>query len=318
MADRPFRFGIHAESVRTREELIGTARAAEAAGYATFLLRDHFVEEPFGHQLAPIAALATAAAATERLRIGTLVFANDYRHPALLAKEAATLDLLSGGRFELGLGTGFLEAEYAAAGLPFDSPGVRVARFAEALAVLKGLFAGEPYTFAGRHYTIAGLDSYPRPAQRPRPPILVGAGGRRMLALAAREADIIGLPSVSTAHGRLADDPTGRLAETVAGQIAWIREAAGPRFRDLELSTTCTLVVTADRERAAAQLAAVRGWRDITAAQVLAMPSIFIGTLDQIAEEMRARRARYGFSYYIVFDSDLDTAAPLVARLAGE
>ena len=145
MAHRhPFRFGVLAEHVQTRDALIGTARSAEEMGYATFLIRDHFLEEPFGHQLAPLAALATVAAVTERLRIGTLVIANDYRPPVLLAKEAATLDLLSGGRFELGLGTGFLRAEYEQAGIPFDPPGVRVDRFAESLTVLKGLFAAAP------------------------------------------------------------------------------------------------------------------------------------------------------------------------------
>src|SRR5262250_1143445 len=150
MHPRPFRFGLLGESVRSAKELVETARRAEEAGFATFLLRDHFIEEPFGHQLAPLTALATVAGATSRLRVGSLVLANDYRHPVVLAKEVATLDALSGGRVELGLGAGFSQAEYAQAGLRFDSPGVRVDRLEEALRVLKGLFAAGPLTFAGK------------------------------------------------------------------------------------------------------------------------------------------------------------------------
>src|SRR2546422_4985532 len=166
-----FRFGLLGENVRSATELMETARRAEAAGFATFLLRDHFIEEPFGHQLAPLAALATVAAATERLRVGSLVVCNDYRHPVLLAKEVATLDLVSGGRFELGLGAGFSRSEYEAAGLPFDPPGVRVGRLEEALQVVKGVFGAAPFTFAGRFYTVTKLDSFPKPVQRPHPPI---------------------------------------------------------------------------------------------------------------------------------------------------
>jgi probable F420-dependent oxidoreductase len=204
-----FRFGCLGENVRSATELMETARRAEAAGFATFLLRDHFIQEPFGHQLAPLAALATVAAATARLRVGSLVLCNDYRHPVLLAKEVATLDVLSGGRFELGLGAGFSRPEYEAAGLPYDPPGVRVDRLAEALQVFKGLFGAAPFTFAGRFYSVTKLDAFPKPVQRPHPPILVGAGGRRMLAIAAREASIIGIQTASLATGRSAPDLRG-------------------------------------------------------------------------------------------------------------
>src|SRR5213593_2376338 len=172
-----FRFGLLGENVRSATELMETARRAEAAGFATFLLRDHFIDKPFGHQLAPLVALATVAAATETLRVGSLVICNDYRHPVLLAKEVATLDLLSGGRFELGLGAGFSQTEYEQAGIPYDRPGVRVDRLAEALRVFKGLFSAGPFTFAGRFYTVTGLNAFPKPVQQPHPPILVGAGG---------------------------------------------------------------------------------------------------------------------------------------------
>jgi probable F420-dependent oxidoreductase len=292
----PFRFGVLAEHVQTRDALIGTARAAEEMGYATFLIRDHFLEAPFGHQLAPFAALATVAATTERLRIGTLVIANDYRPPVLLAKEAATLDLLSGGRFELGLGTGFLRAEYEQAGIPFDPPGVRVDRFAESLTVLKGLFAGAPFTFAGERYMLDAFDAFPTPVQRPHPPILVGAGGKRMLSLAAREADIIGILTTSTANGILSSGPEPRMAAAVAQQIAWIRDAAGTRFDAVELSIVPTIVIAANRQQAAAAFIQSRDWVGVTIEEVLGMPAVFIGTVEVIVAQMRQRREQYGFS----------------------
>ncbi|MBX6342829.1 MAG: TIGR03621 family F420-dependent LLM class oxidoreductase, partial [Thermomicrobiaceae bacterium] len=314
---KPFRFGVLAEHVCTRDAVLELARRAEDGGYSTFLIRDHFLEEPFGRQLGPLATLATVAATTKRLRIGSLVFANDYRSPVLLAQEAATLDLLSGGRFELGLGTGFLRAEYEQAGIPFTPPRTRVDRFAEALRVLKGVFAGEPFTFSGEHYAVTGLTGFPKPTQRPHPPILIGAGGRRMLSLAAREADIIGVLTTSTANGVLADDPTLRLAESVSRQIGWIREAAGDRFDRIELSMVASLTIADDRQRAAEELIRARGWREITPEQVLAMPSVFIGSPERIAEEMQARRERYGFSYYVISSQSMAAASLIVARLAG-
>jgi probable F420-dependent oxidoreductase len=294
-----------------------TARRAEAAGFATFLLRDHFIEEPFGHQLAPLTALATVAAATERLRVGSLVLCNDYRHPVLLAKEVATLDLLSGGRFELGLGAGFSRPEYEAAGLSFDPPGVRVDRLAEALQVFKGLFGAAPFTFAGRFCAVTKLDAFPKPVQRPYPPILIGAGGRRMLGIAAREADIIGIQTASLGTGRSAADPSGLLAETIAEKIEWVRQQAGARFDQIELSIVSSVIVAEDRGEAAERLVRERGWQGLPVERVFEMPSIFIGSVGQIVEEMQKRRERYGISYYVVSDRSLQTAAPIVARLAG-
>jgi probable F420-dependent oxidoreductase len=312
-----FRFGCLGENVRSATELMETARRAEAAGFATFLLRDHFIQEPFGHQLAPLAALATVAAATVRLRVGSLVLCNDYRHPVLLAKEVATLDVLSGGRFELGLGAGFSRPEYEAAGLPYDPPGVRVDRLAEALQVFKGLFGAAPFTFAGRFYSVTKLDAFPKPVQRPHPPILVGAGGRRMLAIAAREASIIGIQTASLATGRSAPDPSGLLAETIAEKIGWIRQQAGARFDDIELSIVSSVVVSEHRRETAERLVLERGWQGLSVERVFEMPSIFIGSVDQIVDEMQKRRERYGISYFVVSDRSLEMAAPIVARLAG-
>jgi len=314
---RPFRFGVFGENARTQEALLDTARRAEDSGYSTFLIRDHFIEEPFGHQLAPLVALATVAAATTRLRVGSLVLSNDYRHPVMLAKEIATLDVLSGGRVELGLGAGFSQAEYAGAGLQFDPPGVRVDRLEESIRVLKGLFAEGPFTFSGKHYALTSLDSYPKPLQRPHPPILIGAAGKRMLSIAAREADIIGFQTVSTAHGVMADDPSGRLAPAVSARVEQVRRVAGERFDRIELSMVATVVLAEERRPAAERFARERGWTDISAEQVLEMPSVFIGSIDHVVDELRARRERYGFSYYVVLDRAMQAVAPIVARLAG-
>ena len=317
MSPRPFRFGVLGESVRSAVDLVDTARRAEAAGCATFLLRDHFIEEPFGHQLAPVAALATAAAATKTLRVGSLVICNDYRHPAIVAKEAATLDLLSGGRFELGLGAGFSQQEYEAAGFPFDAPGVRVDRLAEALQVVKGLFGAEPFSFSGRFYTVSKLDLFPKPLQRPHPPILVGAGGKRMLSIAAREANIIGIQTAALGTGRRVPDPSGLLAEAIAEKVGRIRQEAGSRFEDIELSIVTSVVIAENRREAAERLARDRQWDGMSVDRVLEMPSVFIGSVDQIVSEMQARRERYGITYHVVSDRNLEAVTPIVARLAG-
>lgn len=318
---RPFRFGVLCERMPTAAALVDQARRAEDLGYATFLLRDHFIREPFGDQLAPFPALVAAAAATTTLRVGTLVLDNDYRHPVLLAKEAATLDALSGGRFELGLGAGWLREEYERAGLRFDPPGVRIGRIVESVRILKGLFAGEPLTYAGQHYSISGLESFPTPVQRPHPPLLLGGGGRRMLRLAAREADIIGVLTSSVASGTLSNDPTERLAARVAEQVDWIRAAAGERFGAIELSLVVSPILTdhtdASRQDAAEDYAHARGWSGLPAAQILEMPALLLGTPARIAEDLAARRARYGFSYLVVADEHAEAFAPVVAQLAG-
>lgn len=313
----PFRFGLLVETAHTCEALLETAREAEGGGWSTLLIRDHFVEAPFGHQLGPLTALAWVAGVTTTLRLGTLVLDHDYRHPVVLAKEAATIDVLSGGRFELGLGAGWARPEYEQAGIPFDPAGVRVARFHEALAVLRGLFADGPLTFSGAHYAIRGLDGFPKPAQRPRPPILVGAGGRRMLSIAAREADIIGILTASIVDGVIVDDPAPRRAEAIAQKVEWIRAAAGARIRDIELSVACSIVPDEDRARAAERLRIACGWRDLTVDDVLEMPGLFIGGVDEIADQMHERRERYGISYFVLPDRSLRAAAPIVARLAG-
>jgi probable F420-dependent oxidoreductase len=312
-----FRFGVINEQMKPPAEWIAHVRRVEELGYSTFLLRDHFVPDFFGDQYAPVAALMMAASVTTRLRVGTLVFDNDYRHPVILAKEAATLDQLSGGRFELGIGAGWLKSEYEQAGMEYDTNSVRVSRLEEGLQIIKGLFGEAPFSFEGEHYRISGIKGCPVPAQRPHPPILIGAGKKRMLTLAGREADIVGILTTSVATGTVLDDPTERLAETVMQKIAWIREGAGARFDRIELSLIPSLMMTENRRAAAESLIEEEGWTGITPDHVLDMPSKLIGTLDEIAEMMVKRREQYGISYYVFADAMMESAAPLVAKLAG-
>ena len=315
---RPFRFGVLCEEMGTRDAWLAKAQHAEELGYATLLLRDHFTPGSFGDQFAPIAALMAAAMVTTRLRIGSMVFDNDYRHPVILSKEAATLDMLSGGRLEFGLGAGWMGKEYEQAGMPFDPPGERVARFEEALHIFKGLFVPEPVTFSGKYYTIAGIQGFPRPHQQPRPPILIGAGGRRMLALAAREADIVGILAGPLNAGEpTSTDPAAYSAESLSRKIAWLREVAEERFSQLELSVLTSPRFTSNRRQGAEQVAQERGWSNVSAEEILKMPTFFIGTVDEVAEQMLERRERFGISYYMTFDRVMEAFSPLVARLAG-
>jgi probable F420-dependent oxidoreductase len=315
MPPRPFRFGVINEQMLAPALWIDHVRRIEALGYATLLIRDHLVPDYFGEQYAPLVALASAAAATSRIGLGSMVLANDFRHPAILAKEAATLDLLSGGRLELGLGAGWLRSEYDAAGLTMDPAGARIGRLEEAIQVIRGLWSGEALRFTGRHYRVAGLRLAPLPARRP--PLFLGGGHERMLALAGRYADSVGLLTSSVASGELRDDPAERTPEAVERKLAWVRAGAGPRFEAIELSLIPTVLLTDDRRGATERLLTGRGWHGVDAEAVWAMPSIFIGDVAQIAALMLERRARYGFSYYVFSDRQADALAPLAARLAG-
>lgn len=282
----------------------------ESLGYSTLYLPDHFTD-----QLGPIAALMSAADATTRLRVGSLVFDNDYRHPVVLAKEAATIDLLSDGRFDLGLGAGWLASDYEQAGIPYDSPGTRIDRMEEGLKVIKGLMAGGPFSFAGKHYTITELEGFPPPVQKPHPPIVLGGGGRRMLQLGAREADIVNV-NFDLRAGRISRSMvrTG-LASATEEKLAWIKEAAGARLEKIELSVTIFLAnVTDDRETVAAAIGTGFG---AEASEVLEIPHFLIGTEDELVDALRSRRERYGISYVIVPGEVAESLAPTVERLLG-
>lgn len=284
------------------------ARRAEALGYATLVMPDHFL-----NPLTPVPALAAAAAVTTTLRIGSIVFSNDYRHPALLAKEAATLDLLSGGRFEFGLGAGWLKTEYDQTGIAFDPAGVRIDRMTEALAVIRGLWSEGPFSFTGRHYAIDGLDGQPKPVQRPHPPIFIGGTGKRMLQLAAREADIVGLLPKNLPQG--GHDWLGSTAAVLDEQAAWVRDAAGDRWPSIEVSHVAFRAIVTDRRAEVAAKLAPR--YNLTPEQLLASPDFLIGGVDEIVELLFAQRERWGISYIEIDDRDAAGFAPVVARLAG-
>jgi len=283
----------------------------EAAGYSTLLMPDHF-----GDQLAPLPALTAAAAATTTLRIGSLVFGNDYRHPVVLAKEAATLDVLSGGRLELGLGAGWERTDYEQSGIAFDPAPTRVSRLEESVAVMKGLLGGDgPFSFSGAHYRIDGLESTPAPVQRPHPPILIGGGGPRVLGLAGREADVVNV-NFDLRAGAIGPDvgATGTV-EATRQKLAWVRAAAGDRFDALELSVTVFLAAVTDQpDETAAAIA--RGF-GLAADEVLASPHALIGPVDRIVDELVGRREELGFSYVVISGGAWQDMAPVVARLAG-
>lgn len=303
---RPFRFGVQASRVTSAEEWLATARQAEALGYHVLTQADHLIE-----QLAPLPALAAAAAVTTRLRLGTLVLCNDFRHPAVLAKEIATLDLLSGGRVEVGLGAGWLREEYDQSGIAYDPPGRRIERLQESVEVLKALWSGEPVEFSGDHYTLRGLRGLPRPVQRPHPPLHIGGGGRRVLSLAAREADIVGI------HYNLAEgDFTERTMQGAdsAAKVEWVRQAAGARFAELELACMLFEVVVTDRPLEAAERVGERFGLPVE--EVLRAPNFLIGTVEEMAAQVEARRRQYGLSYLTVTAEAMRDLAPVVARLA--
>jgi probable F420-dependent oxidoreductase len=309
---RPFRFGVNVRTAGSGAEWADKARRVEALGYDVLLVPDHLADH-----LAPVPALAAAAAATPRLRVGTAVLNNDFRHPVLVAREAATLDVLSGGRLELGMGAGHMRSEYEEAGLPFDPGPARVERLAEAVVIVKRLLEGETVTVAGRYYRVTGHAIHPRPAQRPRPPIFIGGNAPRLLAVAAREADVVGLTGIAFRRGGAAPDVSDFRAAVVDERVRLVREAAGARFERIELNALVQrVIVTRDRRAAAGELAAGR-WAALTPDEILASPYALIGTVEQMTADLVARRERWGFSYVMTHEASMDALAPVVAGLAG-
>jgi probable F420-dependent oxidoreductase len=306
---RALRFGVQL-SGGTGTDWLGQVRQAEELGYSSVFVPDHF-----GDQLAPIPALTAAAAATTDLRVGSLVFDNDYRHPVVLAKEIASLDVLSGGRVEFGLGAGWMNSDYDQSGIPHDRAGVRIDRLEEAITVIKGLFAEGPTSFSGDHYTVTGLDGLPKPVQQPHPPFLIGGGAPRVLRLAGREADIVGVnPAIRSGN---VDEDAGRdMAPGITDRkLEWVREGAGDRFDDIELNMLVfAVIVTDDRDDLVAKLAPRFG---LSTEELADSPHVWIGTTAQIADDLRRWRDRWGVSYWVVQGPALEAVAPVVAELAG-
>lgn len=294
----------------TRAELEATVRRADAAGFDVILVADHLAPG----LLAPLPALVAAAQATERMRVGTLVLNNDLRHPVVLAREAASVDVLTGGRFELGLGAGHMETEYGEAGIAYEPARVRVERLGEAARVLRQLLAGEECTFVGQHYRVTGHRIFPHPVQG-HVPLLVGGNGRGVLTVAGRTADTVGFTGFSHAPGGGPPNLTHFNDSGLARQISWVRAAAGERFDRLELSTLVQAVHIT--ERPAETIAAIVAEDpSLRGADLDRSPYVLIGSPDAIAEQLLERRARLGVSYVTVFEKDLDTFAPVIERLA--
>jgi probable F420-dependent oxidoreductase len=313
MTLRGFRFGLDVGDNFARDEFVSLVLRADSSGFSVVTGSDHV-----GSRLAAVLPmLSIAAEVSSRLRISPMVLANDFRHPVVLAKDAATMDILSEGRFELAMGTGWIKPQYEAAGVRYDPPGIRVARFEEAISVLKGCWSGEPFSFEGNHYRVTEV-TCPRPFQRPHPPILVAGGGARMLKIAGREADIASITpltpgtSVFDNFGRDLANSGGR----VAAQIDWIRQGAGRRFDNIELSVIAHHVsVTENAEQAREQFAARTG---TTPEEIANSPHVLIGSVSAIVETLLDRRERHGISYFVFGSSDLDAIEPVIARLAGE
>lgn len=311
-AARPFRFGVQVAGAAGGKEWAALAREAEDLGYSTLLMPDHFDD-----QLAPGPALAAAAAATSELRVGHLVLGNDYRHPAVLGKEVATLDVLSDGRAELGLGAGWMKADYERTGIERPPADQRIARLEESVRICRGLWADGELTHSGEHYRITGLDGLPKPVQRPGPPVLIGGGGPKLLGVAARHADVVGV-NMPIPGGRLSRlTPEMIAAEAVDDRIGLVRAAAGERFDELELNVfVYRTMVGPDWRSRRGDLADFFG---TTAEAVDATPHFWVGDAARVADQLRAARDRWGFSYVVVHTAAaMRDAAAVVAELRGE
>jgi probable F420-dependent oxidoreductase len=301
-----FRFVAQLSSAPSAAAWAQLCRRVEQLGYAGISLADHL-----GAQFAPLVALTAAAAVTERVTLGTNVLANDFRHPAILAKELATLDVLSGGRLVVGLGAGWMAADYEQSGVALDRPGVRIDRLLEAVAVLRGLWADGPFDFPGAHYRITGLDGQPKPVQRPGPPVLIGGGARRILTEAGRHADVVGL-ALDNRAGVMAQQ-SGRSATAAAlrEKLAWVREGAMARADPPRCSVRVLLVaVVEDEWRAAADLGRPLG---LDAAEVLESPHALVGRPAQLADVLARRRDEFGIVDYVISQPAVEPLAPVLA-----
>ncbi|AVH21373.1 LLM class F420-dependent oxidoreductase [Nocardia cyriacigeorgica] len=321
---RPLRFAAAGEGNKQEggaRKFIQTAQQAEEYGFDTFVVPDHL-----GDQIGPIAALGALTQATERIRLGTSVLANGFRNPVVLAKDLATIDVLSKGRLEVGLGAGWKQDEFLAAGLEYDSPGIRLAKLDEALTILDVLLRGQECTFQGKYYQVNGIKGTPRPRQGPRPPLCTGGGGPKMLRLAAKHADIISVVPVTTKNGK--GLLSGITMEKTIEKVNLIKEAAGERFDQIELNWAITaIVITDDREKTAEMaLSAIdRGLHPdlevdvkLTVEEILNSPYVAIGSFEEIAEQIRRVRQLTGMSYVGVFPTQMDAFAPVIPLLRDE
>jgi probable F420-dependent oxidoreductase len=311
MPQRSFRFGVQVNGTGTRDEWTEMARRIESLGYSTMTMPDHFTG-----QLAPVPALQCAADATSTLRLGALVYDNDYKHPVVLAKELATMDVLSDGRVEIGLGAGWMVTDYEQSGIPYDPPGVRVSRMIEGLHIITSALGPDPFSFSGDHYTITDYDGSPKPVQSP-PPILIGGGGPRVLRFAAREADIVGINATLTSGAVDGSTFASMTADAVDRKVDVVRDAAteAGRLDDVEMNIRAFLVMVTDDVPSAVET--LSQFTGAPAEVIEQSPFALVGPPERLIDLLRERRERWGFSYVIVGQDDVDAFAPVVAQLAG-
>jgi probable F420-dependent oxidoreductase len=307
---RPFRFAVQCVRASTGREWRARVRRIEDLGYSTAFVPDHL-----GDQWAPTVAMTIAAEATTSLRVGALVYDVDYRHPVVLAKEMATLDLTSDGRVEFGIGAGWLRTDYDLAGIRYDRPSLRIARMVEAIEVCRGLWTGRSFSYTGDHFTLTDAVGSPAPCRAGGPPVVVGGGGRTLLTAAARHADIVGL-NASLHEGHVGPEAArSALVERFEERRRWVEEAAGPeRFGQLELHLNTFVVHVVDRPRPVYE--AMAGSFGLTVEEAERVPMVLAGPVSSICEQLQAHRERFGVSYISVSEGALESFAPVVARLA--
>ncbi len=304
----PTRFGLAGgSSLRSMAEVRDVAHRAEEMGYSSLTANDHL----FSH-LAPMVVLAAAAAVTDGLRLGTLVLANDFRHPVMLAKEVATLDVLSNGRVEFGIGTGWADSDYDTMGIPKDRPGVQIERLQEAVAIIQGALAGEPFDFSGTHYEVKRLLGGPAPTSG-RVPLVIGGGGRKVLTYAAQVADIVGI-NLNFASGRQGPSSAATgTAELVRDRVAWVREAAAAAGRAVELQ--CRVHVAEVGDRVDELLDALVERMGMSREELATSPYVLVGTEAEVSAKIEWCRDEFGLTYWVIPHEALDSFAPIVARL---
>ena len=309
----PFRFGVQFSKSASGDDYRDTVRRIEDSGYSTVFCPDHFDD-----QWAPTVALTVAAEATTDLRVATLVYDVDYRHPVVLAKEIATLDLVSNGRVEFGIGAGWMSDDYDTAGIPFDKAGIRIDRMVEAIDVVRGLWSGQPLNFQGEHYVVRDMTGAPSPCQPGGPPIIVGGGGKRVLTEAARRADIVGL-NASLHSGSVGPETAlSALGERFLERRNWVEEAAGERFSQLELQmNTFMTAVTATTAEADEMIEGMAPMFGLSPDQARTIPMVLAGTVNDVCEQLHHHRELYGTSYWVIHEGEVDTMAPVVAKLSG-
>jgi probable F420-dependent oxidoreductase len=314
--NQPFRFGYLAiQAGMRRNDLFEKARFAEAAGFATFHQSDHFDRAP----LSPMLALAACATVTSTIRLGTLVLDNDFRHPALLAKEIATLDDLSDGRAEVGIGAGWMVEDYAVSGIPYDPPGERVSRLRDSIEVIKAVLVGgsDGATVKNEHFSVDGLRSIPAPTQRPRPPLFIGGGSRRVLRLAGAEADVVGI-NMMLVEGALGPQAMDRARGAATREkVQWVREGAAGRTIAPELHLIAFWTAVTDDPLAAAERKVAQTGLPLTPQQMLDSPHCLMGSREAITERLHELREHFGFNYVTFYDTDAASIAPVVGELTG-